>query len=877
MSFIIRCMAIALIVGGLYSARASRLIDFEPLTPAAGTYWNGLDGSGGFTLADIHFGNRYTDFGWGFYSWGGFALSAVEDTTTSGHENQYAVYTPGKAFNHGSVYAVVYDDGLVALDFPYPARVRGFSINNTTYTALSIQHGSAFSAPFSTNDWFKLTVTGYDHLDAPTGALEYYLADYRAADTNDWHLQAGWGWFDLTGLGPRVRRLEFALSSSDIGSWGMNTPAYFAMDRLEILPSPLFFEAEGLGSERVFSGGLGGDNLFDPAVPGFVGPAGDGIATNAAPEQYRNAAFGAWAAFVETYAPVPGITEPFDNPANALGPVSANHFDGVVSLGDLDETQIAANIPPGSITLGFDVTVIDGPGPDFVVFENGSGDASSLFAELAYVEVSTDGETFARFPSLSLTPSPVGPWSHLNPTQVYNLPGKHANNQYAANPSWGTPFDLAELTDHPAVLAGTVDLQDIRYVRLVDIPGTGDFLDALGNPIYDPWYTANSEFTGSFGNSGGFDLEAVGVLNAAHFYKIDLRITGAGSIHPYGVPHQSVSIQQGGALTFSIEPDPGVYLADVRVDGVSLGPVETVEFIDVSDHHRLEADFGNYLTVTSAHGSGSPAIGQHLIPHGQLTLTMPESPVLDGSTQYVCIGWAGTGNVPAEGSGDAVSIAFEQNSSIAWRWQTNYWVSIRVDGEGSVNADSGWKAAGVGLNLAATPDPWFSFTGWSGDTQDNDPAHASLTLLPAEPLEVTAAFGGDLVSRRVPVAWLDHHGLLADGTDPEIAAETVNPQNQLAAWEAFYAGCAPTDADARFTFIGLERDTGSGKDVLTWLGGTKGSMRPFSILSAPAATGVWEAIESSVPRSATGTNTWSLLPPETGTRFYRIRVSVPES
>ncbi|MCC5841967.1 MAG: PEP-CTERM sorting domain-containing protein [Opitutales bacterium] len=43
----------------------------------------------------------------------------------------------------------------------------------------------------------------------------------------------------------------------------------------------------------------------------------------------------------------------------------------------------------------------------------------------------------------------------------------------------------------------------IHYVRIVDIPGSGDFPDSLGNPILDAWLTTGS---------GGFDLRAIGVI-----------------------------------------------------------------------------------------------------------------------------------------------------------------------------------------------------------------------------------------------------------------------------------------------------------------------------------------------------------------------------
>jgi uncharacterized repeat protein (TIGR01451 family) len=209
-----------------------------------------------------------------------------------------------------------------------------------------------------------------------------------------------------------------------------------------------------------------------------------------------SSAFVAWASTVVDYSPA-NQTNNFKDPSNALGPVTGSNTH-IVSLGDLTQEQINAGELPGSLTLGFDVIITNGAGPDFAAFENGFGSQTSIFAELGYVEVSTDGVTFARFPSVSLTPGRVGGYGTIDPTGVYNLVGKHAFK-------YGTPFDLSDLADDPAVVSGAVDLNNINYVRIVDIPGSGDFKDSEGRPIYDAWVT--------FG-SGGVDFDALGVINA---------------------------------------------------------------------------------------------------------------------------------------------------------------------------------------------------------------------------------------------------------------------------------------------------------------------------------------------------------------------------
>lgn len=159
--------------------------------------------------------------------------------------------------------------------------------------------------------------------------------------------------------------------------------------------------------------------------------------------------------------------------------------NGVVSLGD-----------GGSVTLSFDGYIYDGPGYDFAIFENSFSDT---YLELAIVEVSSDGENYFAFPSSSLTQtdSQIGTFGLLDPTYIHNLAGKY-------RALYGTPFDLNELEG-----IDSLDINEISHVRIIDVVGaiSGDYLstDSEGNAINDPYPT---EF-----DSGGFDLDALGIIN----------------------------------------------------------------------------------------------------------------------------------------------------------------------------------------------------------------------------------------------------------------------------------------------------------------------------------------------------------------------------
>jgi hypothetical protein len=213
-----------------------------------------------------------------------------------------------------------------------------------------------------------------------------------------------------------------------------------------------------------------------------------------------------WAANVVDYRPAPGVGAMFSNPQNALHAADGS----IVSLGDLTAEQINNNIPPGTISLSFATGLMDGPGWDLAAFENAGTFFTPpfVFAELGYVEVSTDGVAFARFPSVSHNVEPGQgipgdteiitsfgrAFAGVNATNIYNLAGIHPVNV-------GTAFDLEDLAADALVLSGAVNTNDIRFVRIADIPGNGAFLDSQGRGILDAWPTTGS---------GGVDLDAVG-------------------------------------------------------------------------------------------------------------------------------------------------------------------------------------------------------------------------------------------------------------------------------------------------------------------------------------------------------------------------------
>lgn len=107
---------------------------------------------------------------------------------------------------------------------------RSVKISNTSYAYYTMLYGNAFSRKFQEGDYFKLIAHGVKATQGETTA-EFYLARCQG-DAQNWFVTSWTNW-DLSSLGDVVA-IYFTMESTDNGQFGMNTPAYFALDALEV-------------------------------------------------------------------------------------------------------------------------------------------------------------------------------------------------------------------------------------------------------------------------------------------------------------------------------------------------------------------------------------------------------------------------------------------------------------------------------------------------------------------------------------------------------------------------------------------------------------------------------------------------------------------
>ncbi len=152
-------------------------------------------------------------------------------------------------------------------------------------------------------------------------------------------------------------------------------------------------------------------------------------------------------------------------------------------MGSLDVVSLGVG---GTIEVGFAPrAIVDGPGPDFIVFENAfyvAGDPNQPYAEPGEVSVSDDGTTWKTYPCTATMP-PYGACSGWKP--VYSNP-QNGISPFDPTKAGGEAYDLAD-----------VGLAHARYVRVRDM--------ASEMCPSDP-----SKKTTNM----GYDLDAIAIVNA---------------------------------------------------------------------------------------------------------------------------------------------------------------------------------------------------------------------------------------------------------------------------------------------------------------------------------------------------------------------------
>jgi hypothetical protein len=230
-------------------------------------------------------------------------------------------------------------------------------------------------------------------------------------------------------------------------------------------------------------------------------------------------------------------------------------------------------------------------------------------------------------------------------------------------------------------------------------------------------------------------------------YTITATAGPDGSISPSG----SVFVDAGASQIFTITPNTGYRIVDVKVDNISEGPISSYTFTNVTANHTISASFAiNTYTISGTvafNASGLAGVTMTGLPGNQVTLA-------DGSYSAI-VNHAWTGTVTPTKTGYVFSPSSASYANVASNQIQNYTASLNTynlivsklgTGSGTVTSlpigiNCGPDCSepytyGQLVTLTATPDGTSIFAGWSGACSGSD--NCTLTMDAAK--TVTATF-----------------------------------------------------------------------------------------------------------------------------------------
>ena len=128
---------------------------------------------------------------------------------------------------------------------------------------------------------------------------------------------------------------------------------------------------------------------------------------------------------------------------------------------------------------------------------------------------------------------------------------------------------------------------------------TTDTVFSANTTVYAHW-----TYTGGGGGSG------------YSYYTIEATAGAGGSISPSG----NVSVREGGDQTFTITPDKGYAVSNVKIDGKSIGAVKSYTFENVSRTHTIEVIFVKGTASASTGDSSNLPLWSALLLASTITL-----------------------------------------------------------------------------------------------------------------------------------------------------------------------------------------------------------------------------------------------------------------
>ncbi len=221
-------------------------------------------------------------------------------------------------------------------------------------------------------------------------------------------------------------------------------------------------------------------------------------------------------------------------------------------------------------------------------------------------------------------------------------------------------------------------------------------------------------------------------------FQINATAGTNGNISPNGI----TNVEHGKSQNYTITPDVGYSIADVLVDGKSVGAVSTYTFSNVTTNHTIHADFAetivDYTIVATAEANGTISPSGNVIVQQGKSQTFTITPNASYAIADVLVDGKSVGAVSTYTFSNVMA-NHTINADFAQIITYTLTLSIAPENAGKVFGE-GQYAAGSEVKITAIPEEGYSFIQWyKGFSIFSTEAEYTFEM-PAEDIELIAFF-----------------------------------------------------------------------------------------------------------------------------------------
>ncbi len=206
-----------------------------------------------------------------------------------------------------------------------------------------------------------------------------------------------------------------------------------------------------------------------------------------------------------------------------------------------------------------------------------------------------------------------------------------------------TTYTFTNITsDHIIAVSFKTSSSGTQYMLVGSVSGTGGTITPSGTVMVNAGDSKTFTLTPSDGYTVAdliVDGKSVGVqtsytfsnVSTDHFIQAKFKsstgqftISASTGINGTIDPKGNITVESGGSKTFTIKPDTGYIVDDVKIDGQSKGAMTTYTFTNVTADHSIYATFKVGTTQTFTIRSTAGENGK-IFPSGDTTVTAGES------------------------------------------------------------------------------------------------------------------------------------------------------------------------------------------------------------------------------------------------------------